>query len=245
MDNGIIRPGGGEYPADTAGEPLIRLRGIEKRYNDKHGEVIEILSGADFDVFQGQSIAVVGESGIGKTTFLHILGTLDRPDAGAYLFKGIDILSMDDKQLARFRNRSMGFVFQFHYLLPEFSALENVMMPARIAGIPFHEAREQAELELERMGLLSRMDHRVTDLSGGEQQRVALARALVMKPEILLADEPTGNLDERNSLRIHEYLEELNRDAKMTLVCVTHSQHLASRMQRCFTIKDGKLVEIT
>jgi lipoprotein-releasing system ATP-binding protein len=186
---------------------------------------------------------VVGASGIGKSTLLHILGTLDRPEAGRLFYRGEDVFRYDDLRLARFRNASIGFVFQFHHLLPEFSALENVMMPALINGQERQAAQALARQGLVRVGLEARLDYRVNKLSGGEQQRVALARALVLKPALLLADEPTGNLDQRNSEEVHRLLLELNREVGMALVVVTHNPELASFMGRRVTIADGKLVE--
>ncbi len=189
----------------------------------------------------GETVAIVGASGIGKSTLLHILGTLDRPDSGQLFFKGEDVFSYDDLNLARFRNKSVGFVFQFHHLLPEFNAVENTMMPALIGGASKHNAIQAAEDLLVRVGLKDRLRYRVGKLSGGEQQRVALARALMLNPAVLLADEPTGNLDESNSEHIHSLLIELNRELSMTLVVVTHNSQLASFMSRRVTIADGKL----
>jgi lipoprotein-releasing system ATP-binding protein len=172
---------------------------------------------------------------------LHILGTLDRPDQGSLIYRGEDVFQYDDQQLARFRNRTMGFVFQFHHLLPEFSALENAMMPALIRGLDKKDARKTAEAILTRVGLADRLHHKVTDLSGGEQQRVALARALALRPVILLADEPTGNLDKGNSEQIHRLLLELNQEMGMAMIVVTHNMELASFMQRQATLVDGRL----
>ena len=206
---------------------------------------IDILVGVHFAVEHGETVAVVGESGIGKSTFLHILGTLDRPDSGKLCFRGKDVLLYENSELAEFRNTSIGFVFQFHHLLAEFSAIENAMIPQLINGIPKQKAMASAEAILRRVGLGNRLFHKVTKLSGGEQQRVALARALVMKPDILLADEPTGNLDKKNSEQIHELLLELNRELGMSLVVVTHNPELASQLSRQVTIIDGKLEEIS
>mgnify|MGYP001818946471 CR=1 FL=1 len=222
--------------------PLIRACNIYKSF--KNGGVsIEILKGLDLELAAGETLSVVGASGIGKSTLLHILGTLDRPDQGQLFFQNKDVFEFDQEKLARFRNRSIGFVFQFHHLLPEFSALENVMMPALIQGQAKKDAKRAAMQGLERVGLQDRLTHRVNALSGGEQQRVALARALVLKPLVLLADEPTGNLDNRNSQQVHELLLDLNREIGMTLVVVTHNMELASYMTRQVTIADGKLVE--
>jgi lipoprotein-releasing system ATP-binding protein len=190
---------------------------------------------------RSETLAVVGASGIGKSTLLHILGTLDRPDGGALLFNGEDVFRYDDGRLARFRNQTMGFVFQFHHLLPEFTAMENAMMPAMIQGMDRSGARRAALVILERVGLMDKLHQKATELSGGEQQRVALARALALKPSILFADEPTGNLDKNNSEQIHKLLLELNRELGMAMVVVTHNMALASYMERQATIVNGKL----
>jgi len=237
---------GGRQQSDNSatghGGALIAIRNLCKGFNNS-GARIEILKGINFDIVTGETLAVVGASGIGKSTLLHILGTLDRPDSGRLLFKGEDVFGYDDHKLARFRNESIGFVFQFHHLLSEFTALENTMMPALINGLSKSAAADAAEAVLVRVGLKDRLNHRVTMLSGGEQQRVALARALVLKPGILLADEPTGNLDKGNSEQVHALLRELNQELRMTLVVVTHNLELASFMSRRVTIVDGQLVE--
>ena len=221
---------------------LISARGLSKSFSN-NGIRIEILKSINLDLDAGETISIVGASGIGKSTLLHILGTLDRPDSGTFLFQDKDVLLFDDEKLARFRNESIGFVFQFHHLLPEFSAVENTMMPALIRGVSKKEAREAAETILVRVGLKDRLSYRVNKLSGGEQQRVALARALVLKPVILLADEPTGNLDEKNKNQVHDLLLELNQELGMTLIVVTHNMDLASYMSRSVTIIDGQLVK--
>ncbi len=221
---------------------IITVRDLWKSFKS-NGAWIDILRGGNFDLDPGETVAVVGASGIGKSTFLHILGTLERPDKGTLLFQGEDVFLFDDIKLARFRNESIGFVFQFHHLLPEFSAIENVMMPLLIKGLSKQNAGEAAEAILVKVGLKDRLFHRVAKLSGGEQQRVALARALVLKPFILLADEPTGNLDRKNSEQVHELLMELNKELSMTLVVATHNMELASLMFRSVTIVDGQLVE--
>jgi lipoprotein-releasing system ATP-binding protein len=231
-----------ENSTTGSGGALIAIRNMCKGFNNS-GARIEILKGLNFDIVTGETLAVVGASGIGKSTLLHILGTLDRPDSGRLLFKGEDVLDYGDRKLARFRNESVGFVFQFHHLLSEFTALENTMMPALINGLSKSAAADAAEAILVRVGLKDRLNHRVTKLSGGEQQRVALARALVLKPGILLADEPTGNLDIGNSEQVHALLMELNQELRMTLVVVTHNLELASFMSRRVTIVDGQLVE--
>jgi len=222
---------------------FLSVRDLYKGFDNSRAR-IEILRGLNIDLNAGETLAIVGASGIGKSTLLHILGALDRPDSGAYFFKGNDIFLFDQSRLAQFRNKIVGFVFQFHYLLPEFSALENTMMPVLIQGLSQKKAREAAEPMLVRVGLKDRLNFRAAKLSGGEQQRVALARSLVLKPEILLADEPTGNLDKRNSEYIHNLLMELNTELNMTLVVVTHNMELASYMSRRMTIIDGQLVEL-
>ena len=221
--------------------PLIKAVGISKSFQNE-GNRIDILRDAEFSLDCGETVAVVGASGIGKSTFLHLIGTLERPDEGALLFLEKDVCKFDALSLAKLRNESIGFVFQFHHLLPEFSALENTMMPALIQGIKKPAAREAAEKILVRVGLKERLTHRVTKLSGGEQQRVALARALVLRPQVLLADEPTGNLDRQNSDQVHELLMELNREFGMAMVVVTHNTELASFMAKRVTILDGKVL---
>ncbi len=223
---------------------LLTARGLAKAYSAGMAGRLEILRQVDLELRPAETLAVVGASGIGKSTLLHILGTLDRPDSGTMLFRGRDIFRFSSLELARFRNAHIGFVFQFHHLLPEFSAVENAMMPLIIQGQSRRAARGAAAAILERVGLSQRLNHRVTDLSGGEQQRVALARALIRRPGLLLADEPTGNLDNRNSERVHALLMELNREFGMTLVVVTHNMDLAALMARRITIVDGRLIEL-
>lgn len=227
---------------DSKNALLVQARNIRKSFNSS-GARLEILDGVDLALKPAETVAIVGPSGIGKSTLLHILGTLDRPDSGQLLFRGGDVLQFDASRLARFRNRSIGFVFQFHHLLAEFSAIENAMMPALVSGMDKVKATRRAEKILVRVGLEERLSHRVNKLSGGEQQRVALARALVLEPDMLLADEPTGNLDKRNSDQVHELLLELNRELGMTMVVVTHNMELASFMSRCVTISEKRLVE--
>lgn len=222
---------------------LMAAQGVSRVYHNG-GVQIVILKNLDLNLTPGESVAVVGASGIGKSTLLNILGALDRPDDGRLLFKGQDIFAFNDVNLASFRNRSVGFVFQFHHLLSEFSAIENAMMPALISGQPKASAMEAAEQILVRVGLKDRLNYRVGKLSGGEQQRVALARALVMKPAVLLADEPTGNLDRANSEHVHQLLLELNNELEMTLVVVTHNMELAALMARSVTIADGRLTDV-
>ncbi len=228
---------------ENGGSRLIRMENISKSYLNS-GAKIEVLKDLSLDIEAGETIAVVGESGIGKSTFLHVLGTLDRPDSGRLLYKGSDVLGFDRAGLAGFRNQTMGFVFQFHYLLAEFTALENVMIPGLIRGYGRKQFQERAEAMLVRVGLKDRIHHLIRQLSGGEQQRVAVARALVLNPDILLADEPTGNLDKKNSRQMHDLLMALNEEYNMTLVVATHSMTLAGRMKKKMTLLDGKLTEI-
>lgn len=219
----------------------IQIRGLVKTFWS-NGNQVEVLTGADLDIFPGETLAVVGASGVGKSTLLHILGTLERPTTGQVLWEGQAVFAMDDKALAAFRNRKVGFVFQFHHLLPEFNALENVMMPGLIARLPQQTVREGAEAILVRVGLKERLRHRVSTLSGGEQQRVAVARALVLDPEVLLADEPTGNLDAKSGARVQELILDLNRERGLTSVIVTHNLELARALDREVTLVDGKAV---
>ncbi len=231
---------------DKALSSLISLCNVSKSFSSTASK-IEILNNADFEIFQGETIAVVGSSGIGKSTLLNLIGTLDKPDTGIFFFQGNDLSLYNDEELANFRNLKIGFVFQFHYLLQGFSALENVMMPGLIAFNQKSTPKNKKKVEksaqdmLERVGLSSRISHRVEELSGGEQQRVALARALVMKPAILLADEPTGNLDRANSENMHCLIDELNKEFGMTVIVVTHNNKLARIMKRNVTIKEGKI----
>jgi lipoprotein-releasing system ATP-binding protein len=202
---------------------------------------VDVLNGIDLEVAEGETIALVGASGAGKSTLLYILGTLDRPTSGNVLFKDEDIFRFGDQGLAAFRNRSIGFVFQFHHLLPEFTALENVAMPLLISGKNRDEAFDSATLLLRDVGLAHRISHRPGELSGGEQQRVAIARALVGTPQLLLADEPTGNLDMKTSDGIHELLADIHASRHLTLIIVTHNERLASRMGRTIRLEDGKI----
>jgi lipoprotein-releasing system ATP-binding protein len=225
-------------------QPIVQIDTLSKSYPATTGSRIEILKGIELTLADGDSLAVVGASGIGKSTLLQILGTLDRPDSGRMFFRGVDVFKLSHDRLAKFRNQSVGFVFQFHHLLAEFTAIENVMMPVLISGGHRDQAHVKAVQILERVGLGHRLEHRVTDLSGGEQQRVALARALILRPALLLADEPTGNLDKSTGRQIHKLLLELNQEMQMTLVIVTHNPDLAALMARRITIVDGALVEL-
>lgn len=219
---------------------MIQVRNLEKTFL-KDGKRIDVLRGLDLKIEDGDSLAILGVSGAGKTTFVHILGTLDHPTSGEVLFNGLDVFKWPEKKLASFRNRTIGFVFQFHHLLPEFSSLENTMMPALISGMSRRNALAKAETILHDVGLGDRMTHKPAELSGGEQQRVAVARALVMEPEILLADEPTGNLDTETGRKIEDILLELNRRKRITLIVVTHNQSLADRMSRSIGLRDGEI----
>ena len=204
---------------------------------------IELFKDLDLVIRRGERVAIVGSSGAGKSTLLNILGTLEKPTGGKVLYSGEDVFLRGERELANFRNRNIGFVFQFHYLLPEFNALENVMMPGLIAGLARVEAKSGAEELLDRLGLSARLKHRVGELSGGEQQRVAVARALLLRPRLFLADEPSGNLDSRTGRTLHELLVSLNETLGLTMVIVTHNQELASMMHRVLRLKDGHLKE--
>lgn len=216
-------------------------KGIEKQFNGKH--LLEVLKGVELTVKQGEMVAIVGTSGTGKTTLLHILGALDRPTKGSLFYKGADVFLKNDTELSYFRNKTIGFVFQSHHLLPEFTALENVMLPGLIAGNARKRLSEQTIDLLQKVGLDKRINHKVGELSGGEQQRVALARALIMKPAFLLADEPTGNLDPKTGYKVFELIQEINQTLSLSTVMVTHNYELAKKMDRCLTLSDGKLQE--
>jgi len=203
--------------------------------------LIPVLQGIDLTIRSGEMVSVVGPSGVGKSTLLHVLGTLDLPTSGSIEFQGQDITCLSPARLDEFRGHEIGFVFQFHHLLPEFTALENVMMPALIQRMPSSQARQRAKELLERVGLAHRMTHRPGKLSGGEQQRVALVRALMMRPSLVLADEPTGNLDTRTSQEMHELFFEFNREFGTTMLVVTHNKELSARMPRQVTMIDGKI----
>jgi len=219
---------------------LLEVRDLCKTYEIGRNRV-EVLKGINLKLEAATTTALVGASGAGKSTLLHVLGALDRPTSGTVCFRGDDIFCKHDRELAGFRNRSIGFVFQFHHLLSEFSALENVMMPALIARVPRDEARSMAEELLADVGLSQRLSHRPGELSGGEQQRVAIARALVMSPVLLLADEPTGNLDMKTSDGVHAVLADLQQKKGLTLVVVTHNERLAAAMGRTVRLVDGQL----
>jgi lipoprotein-releasing system ATP-binding protein len=222
---------------------VLEATDLSKAYRGGDGGLIAVLDGASLAVARGEMVAIVGASGAGKSTLLHILGALDLPDNGAVSIDGQLLAGLTDDALAELRNRKVGFVFQFHHLLREFSALENVMMPLRIAGLSDADAQQRAAAQLERVGLAGRMHHRPAELSGGEQQRTAVARALVVEPAVLLADEPSGNLDHINSERLHDLFSTLARDASVGIVVVTHNRSLAGRANRVLALEDGRLGE--
>lgn len=217
---------------------------IEARQITKSFDNLQVLKGIDLTVEQGEIVSVVGPSGAGKTTLLQILGTLDRPDSGSLLFDGENPLAMKTDALARFRNRTIGFVFQFHQLLPEFSLIENVALPALIGGLSRKEAFSRARKLAGYMGLLPRADHRPAQLSGGERQRAAVARALVCRPKVILADEPSGSLDSRNRAELHKLFFDLRRDMGQTFVIVTHDENLAADADRRIMMADGRITGI-
>jgi lipoprotein-releasing system ATP-binding protein len=220
---------------------FLRVENLRKEFS-KRGGPLEVLKGISFTLERGEMLGVVGVSGAGKTTLLQILGTLDRATSGSVFYYGQDVMSLPEEKLAEFRNRKVGFVFQFHHLLPEFDARENVMLPCLIAGMGRDAARERSEDLLSEVGLAERFTHRIGELSGGELQRVAICRALAMGPEILLADEPTGNLDKETAGSVAGLLGDLNRSKGLSLVVVTHNEELAGRMHRVLKIDDGRIV---
>lgn len=222
----------------------LEARGLGKTYVGGDGATIAVLDGVELSVERGEMIAIVGASGAGKSTLLHLLGALDRPSSGQVLIGGTDIAGLADDAVSALRNRTVGFVFQFHHLLREFSALENVMMPLRIGGVADGAARRRAVHLLERVGLGGRMEHRPAELSGGEQQRTAVARALAADPAVLLADEPSGNLDHMNSERLHDLFAELTRELQIAMVVVTHNASLAGRADRVLQLEDARLTEL-
>ena len=221
-------------------ETLIEVQELFKTFGNG-AKRVDVLKGIDLLIPRGETVAIVGASGVGKTTLLHVLGTLDQPTSGKVLYENQDVFTLDERALALFRNRQVGFVFQFHHLLPEFSALENVMMPCLIQGISKAEAGQRAESILTLVGLRKRLIHKPGELSGGEQQRVAVARAMVLEPKVLLADEPTGNLDTKTGESVFDLLDELNRTKQVTLIIVTHNPGLADRMSRQIHLVDGRL----
>jgi lipoprotein-releasing system ATP-binding protein len=229
---------------DRPGRPYLMVEGLVKTFETGSSRV-EVLRGVDLAIERGERVAVVGASGVGKSTLLHLLGGLEPPTAGRIEVDGRELNLRDEKVLAEFRNKNIGFVFQFHHLLPEFNALENTAMPALIARRDRKTAEGMAREILERVGLSHRLQHRVGELSGGEQQRVALARALIMGPDLLLADEPTGNLDARTGAAINDLIMELNEEKGLTSVVVTHNLELAGLMERRISLVEGRAVEVT
>ena len=221
----------------------LRAEQLTKVYRTRNEE-IEVFRDLNFDVARGELVAIIGESGAGKSTLLHLLGGLDRPTSGSVFLGKFDIVQARELDLGRFRNRQIGFVFQFHHLLPEFSALENVMMPDLIGGSSLQDSRLRAEQLLDRVGVAERRSNRPGELSGGEQQRVAIARALVSSPQLLLADEPTGNLDAKTGEAVQDLIRELQVDRELTSVIVTHNQKLASRCDRVFLLDAGRISEL-
>lgn len=221
---------------------LITIKGLYKSFGDERSR-IEVLNGIDLEIGEGETVAIVGASGVGKSTLLNIMGALDRPTKGEVLYRDERITGLDDRRLASFRNKFVGFVFQSHHLLPEFTALENVMLPALIGGVERRSAEARAVELLSGVGLGARLGHKPGELSGGEQQRTAIVRALVQTPEIILADEPTGNLDTRTANEVFELLLSLNRERKTAMVVVTHNEGLASMMSRKIEMVDGRIKE--
>jgi lipoprotein-releasing system ATP-binding protein len=216
---------------------MIKANGIRKSYGS-----LEVLKGVDIQIRKGEIISIVGASGAGKTTLLHILGTLDRADSGSVTINDVAISSLSEKKLAAFRNKNIGFVFQFHHLLPEFTALENVCIPAFIAGTPVAEAEAKAKELLTFLGIAERMDHKPSQLSGGEQQRTAVARALINNPAVVLADEPSGNLDSSTAEDLHHLFFTLRDKFNQTFIIVTHNEELANMADRKLTMKDGNII---
>ncbi|MCH8028423.1 MAG: ABC transporter ATP-binding protein [Candidatus Dadabacteria bacterium] len=223
-------------------EYIIETRNLRKVY-DTNDSKVAALNGIEMKVKRGETVGVMGVSGSGKSTLLHVLGTLDRPTEGDVIYDGEEIFARTDQELAYFRNRELGFVFQFHYLLPEFSALENVLMPGLIGGMERREMEESAVGMLERVGLGARLSHRPGELSGGEQQRVAIARACVLRPRVILADEPTGNLDQDTGSSIMDLFLQLNEEYGITIVLVSHDVTIAVRLDRRIRLLDGKIID--
>lgn len=222
-------------------EVLISIQNLEKNFKTGK-ETLKVLKNLNLGIMKGEMVSVMGSSGSGKSTLLHLLGALDRPTSGKVFFNNINLFEMKDNKLASFRNKNIGFVFQFHHLLPEFTAKENVMMPLLISGISKKDAGEKSHIMLKELGLDNRGSHKTGELSGGEQQRVAIARALINDPEVLLADEPTGNLDQKTGAKVHELLKELQKTKNKTLVIVTHNEEIAKRTDRILFLEGGKIL---